>query len=135
LSATVLVSRWTGVEVRALREAKRMTVREFAAYVGVSQRIVGRWEAGGAEAVPRPFNQRSLDICLQRCSPAERGRFGMRVEPAPGVVGGERLGCLAMVQDCLQQADMRRALVERDVGTVFRILNAHGMSGSGRSRP
>src|SRR5687767_13404657 len=47
-----LVATWTGVEVRALRGAKRMSVREFAAYVGVSGRVVGKWEAGGADAVP-----------------------------------------------------------------------------------
>ena len=30
---------WSGREVRALREARRMSVREFAAHLGVSDRM------------------------------------------------------------------------------------------------
>jgi transcriptional regulator with XRE-family HTH domain len=124
-STTALVPTWTGIHVRALREAKRMTVREFAAYVGVSERMVGKWEAGGAGAVPRPFNQQALDICLQRCGPDERGRFAIRQRSSPGAEGQR---CLVIVQQCLQRPDMRQAVVERDIATVFCILNAHGMS-------
>jgi DNA-binding transcriptional regulator YiaG len=51
------VGRWTGREVRALREARRMSVREFAAHLGVSDRMVSKWEAGGPGLRPRPVNQ------------------------------------------------------------------------------
>jgi transcriptional regulator with XRE-family HTH domain len=125
VTTTAVVPTWTGIQVRALREAKRMSVREFAAYVGVSERMVGKWEAGGASVAPRPFNQQSLDICLQRCGPDERGRFAIRLQGSPGIEGQR---CLVIVQQCLDRPDIRQALVERDIGTVFRILNAHGMS-------
>ena len=83
-AATTVVPIWTGAEVRLLRLAKRMSVQDFAEYVGVSKRMVSRWEAGGDDAVPKPFNQQSLDICLQRCSPEERGRFVMQLQALTG---------------------------------------------------
>ncbi|MFB7258045.1 helix-turn-helix domain-containing protein [Streptomyces nojiriensis] len=39
------VGRWSGLEVRALREASRMSTEEFAARLGVGDRMVSRWEA------------------------------------------------------------------------------------------
>jgi hypothetical protein len=55
------VDRWSGREVRALRDAKRMSLREFAAHLGVSDRMVSKWEAGGERIHPRPVNQATLD--------------------------------------------------------------------------
>ena len=52
---------WSGREVRALREARRMSVREFAAHLGISDRMVSKWEAGGDTIRPRPLNQAALD--------------------------------------------------------------------------
>lgn len=66
---------WTGYEVRLLREARRMSVREFAAHLGVSDRMVSKWEAGGRGIRPRPVNQQVLDISLQRADPDARERF------------------------------------------------------------
>jgi transcriptional regulator with XRE-family HTH domain len=126
MATSALVPTWTGVEVRLLRAAKRMSVREFAAYVGVSARMVGRWEAGGADVVPRAFNQQSLDICLDRCAVEERGRFVLQMHGSMSVGPGGR--CVVIVQRCLQRSDMRRALADRDIASVFRILNTHGMS-------
>ena len=45
------------MEVRALREAKRMSIREFAAHLGISERMVSKWEAGREAIHPRPVNQ------------------------------------------------------------------------------
>jgi transcriptional regulator with XRE-family HTH domain len=53
-----IVPRWTGDEVWRLRTAKRMSVRGFAAWLGVSDRMVSKWEAG---TVPGPINQAALD--------------------------------------------------------------------------
>ena len=40
-----MVPVWTGQEVRILREASRMSVRAFAAHLGVSGRMVSKWGA------------------------------------------------------------------------------------------
>ncbi len=58
------VHRWTGVEVRALRLATHHSVRSFAAYLGVSDRMVSKWERGGAMITPRPVNQAALSTAL-----------------------------------------------------------------------
>jgi formylglycine-generating enzyme required for sulfatase activity len=72
---TAMVPKWTGREVRALREARRMSVREFAAHLGVSDRMVSKWEAGGVGIRPRPVNQAALDTSLGQAGPEVRARF------------------------------------------------------------
>lgn len=64
------VHRWSGREVRALREAKRMSLRAFASHLGISERMVSKWEAGGESIHPRPINQAALDTSLA-CSGAD----------------------------------------------------------------
>ncbi|MFF0637840.1 SUMF1/EgtB/PvdO family nonheme iron enzyme [Nocardia sp. NPDC004151] len=75
------VKRWTGVEVRALREARRMSIIDFAAHLGVSDRMVSKWEAGGANITPRPVNQAALDTSLARLNGEARVRFTEFVAP------------------------------------------------------
>jgi len=69
------VYEWTGVEARALRLAKRMSVRAFAAHLGIAVRTVTKWEAGGAGTTPRPDTQALLDTVLQRATAEEQARF------------------------------------------------------------
>lgn len=66
---------WTGKEIRALREAQRMSVREFARHLGVSDRTVSKWEAAGERIHPQPVNQAALDTSLGRCGEAALERF------------------------------------------------------------
>ncbi|MGO1055602.1 SUMF1/EgtB/PvdO family nonheme iron enzyme [Crossiella sp. CA198] len=63
------------MEVRALREAKRMSIREFASHLGVSERMISKWEAGRENIHPRPVNQAALDTCLSRSDPDTQARF------------------------------------------------------------
>ena len=89
------VPQWSGREVRALREARRMSVREFASHLGVSDRMVSKWEAAGETIRPRPMNQAALDTSLAMANPEARTRFtqlaGTRTvhieaaRPSPGV--------------------------------------------------
>lgn len=70
-----LVTQWTGREIKAFRSAIRMSVLEFAHKLGVSDRIVTRWETGGAENIPRMVNQAALDTLLAQADPDVHGRF------------------------------------------------------------
>ena len=70
------VQRWSGREIRALREAKRMSIRAFAAHLGVSERMVSKWEAGEA-IFPRPVNQAALDTSLACSNTEVHERFSM----------------------------------------------------------
>lgn len=74
-AAHIPVSDWTANDIRALREARRMSVREFADHLGVSQRIVSRWEAATDASRPRPVNQAALDMSLRRADDDVRSRF------------------------------------------------------------
>lgn len=70
-----LVTKWTGREVKALREAVRMSLMEFSEKLGVSDRIVSRWEADGEQASLRMVNQAALDTLLAKADKDVQGRF------------------------------------------------------------
>jgi transcriptional regulator with XRE-family HTH domain len=82
------IQKWTGREARALREAMRMSVRDFADRLGISARAVSKWEAGGERIVPRPDSQSILDTVLENTPPNVRGRFEQVVGSEAGN-GGE----------------------------------------------
>ncbi|BAD60280.1 hypothetical protein NFA_54280 [Nocardia farcinica IFM 10152] len=75
-----MVRQWSGRETRALRDAKRMSIREFAAHLGVHERLVSKWEAGGSRVHPRPVNQAALDTSLARSDEVVRARFAALVD-------------------------------------------------------
>jgi Sulfatase-modifying factor enzyme 1 len=70
-----IVPLWSGREVVALRQARRMSVREFAGHLGVCDRMVSKWEAAGPAIRPRPLNQSALDTSLSMASADEKARF------------------------------------------------------------
>jgi formylglycine-generating enzyme required for sulfatase activity len=90
---TGAVPQWSGREVRALREARRMSVREFAAHLGVSDRMVSKWEAGGIAIRPRPINQAALDTSLAQSSDAVRTRFAAIFEGRSHQAARQRVEC------------------------------------------
>lgn len=57
-----------------------MSLREFAAHLGVSERMISKWEAGGQDIKPRPVNQAALDTCLTRSDPDTQARFAYLTE-------------------------------------------------------
>jgi len=90
---TTVVDKWTGAEVRALREARRMTTAQFAELMTVTERMVTLWEARGKTITPRPVNQKSLDDMLAAAPPDVHERFAHATglandlaEDDPGIV-------------------------------------------------
>jgi transcriptional regulator with XRE-family HTH domain len=75
-----MVRRWTGRETRALRDALRLSVRAFAARLGVSPRTVANWEAPGSAVRPRPEMQAALDTAPGRATHDEKTRFNLIVQ-------------------------------------------------------
>ncbi len=69
------VHRWTGREAKLLREALRLSVRDFAARLGVGVRTVNKWEARQADITPLPYMQEVLDTALTRASDEAKARF------------------------------------------------------------
>jgi formylglycine-generating enzyme required for sulfatase activity len=66
---------WSGRETRALREARRMSQRDFAAHLGINERMVSKWESGGEKINPRPVNQSALDASLASAPADVQERF------------------------------------------------------------
>jgi transcriptional regulator with XRE-family HTH domain len=66
------VARWGPRETVLLRQSLRMSLPEFSARLGISDRVISKWAAG---AVPRSNSQRILDTALRLATPEERTRF------------------------------------------------------------
>ncbi|MGW0829511.1 helix-turn-helix domain-containing protein [Streptomyces prunicolor] len=77
------VSRWTGREAGLLRQALRMSVRTYAAHLGVGIRTVSKWEKFGTATCPWPDTQAILDTALTRADAAARARFEQLLVPSP----------------------------------------------------
>lgn len=71
----VTVQRWAGVETKALRQAMRLSIRAFAAYLGVDARTVNKWEARGASITLLPDTQALMDTALSRTADDVKTRF------------------------------------------------------------
>jgi tetratricopeptide (TPR) repeat protein len=70
---------WTGREARALRAAMRLSIRDFAEYLGVGVRTVTKWQARGEDLNLRPAMQSVLDAAFDRATPEIRERFELIV--------------------------------------------------------
>lgn len=75
---------WTGQEARALRLARRMSVRAFAAHLGVTTATVSNWDSRGRLARLRTETQELLDTDLARAPYEVRERFLALTRPEPG---------------------------------------------------
>lgn len=73
---TVVVGRWTGHETRALREALRMTVHDFARHLGVAPETVSGWEQHHTRTPPPTMaTQAALDETLMIADSNVKARF------------------------------------------------------------
>lgn len=83
-----VVGNWTGQQAADLRAALRMPITEFAAYLGIAEGTVSKWERKLAAVVPTPGMQQVLDVALERASAAAQDRFTLlrasRRRPASG---------------------------------------------------
>ncbi|WP_082469254.1 SUMF1/EgtB/PvdO family nonheme iron enzyme [Sciscionella sediminilitoris] len=113
-----MVQRWSGVEVRALREAMRMSLREFAAHLGISERMISKWEAGKENIHPRPVNQGALDTCLKRCDPDIQSRFAAKTGGSLAAGAGEDLPVTPIGDSQVQHPSDGRPMVKVD-GSVY----------------
>jgi transcriptional regulator with XRE-family HTH domain len=71
----VVAPRWTGLEAAALRKARRMSVRAYAAHLGVSAATVANWDNRGELARLNTETQQMLDIDLERAPDDVQQRF------------------------------------------------------------
>ena len=75
MGSMATVQRWTGAETKALRQAMRLSIRAFAAHLGVDARTVNKWEARGNTITLLPDTQSLLDTALDRAPEEVKIRF------------------------------------------------------------
>ncbi|WP_229399568.1 DUF5919 domain-containing protein [Micromonospora okii] len=75
MTTAATVQRWTGRETKVLRQSLRMSIRDFAAHLGVAERTVSKWEAGQDGVCPRPEMQAALDTALGTATDEVRSCF------------------------------------------------------------
>jgi transcriptional regulator with XRE-family HTH domain len=117
---------WSGHETRLLREAMRLSIRDFAALLGINERLISKWEAGGSAVHPRPANQQVLDAALARADDSVHERFRLSaaqdsaeqvMAPSPaGTVAGFELSRADDYGPADQASDACRRVI---VGTTF----------------
>ena len=84
----VTVVKWSGIEARALRLARRMSVREFARHLGFNDAAVSNWESRGSDARLRHHTQEVLDTDLARAPEDVRQRFAQALDSGYNEAGG-----------------------------------------------
>ncbi|MEV6324014.1 hypothetical protein AB0M45_22895 [Nocardia sp. NPDC051787] len=116
----MIVNRWTGVEVRALRvQALRRSQREFAEMTGFSEAVVRKWERRGATISLAGEFAAGMDTLLRHLDDEQAARFRTALRIDPSVTVG---------------ADYSAAAVEARISDLRRALDAHDVPDDGPIR-
>ena len=86
------IARWTGREAAALRLARRMSVRAYAAHLGVTTATVSNWHSRAEHARLRTATQQMLDIDLAQAPADVHERFRAILAGESEDVKGPRSG-------------------------------------------
>lgn len=112
----VVIRKWTGREAAALRQAKRMSIRAFAAHLGVTVATVSNWESRGELARLRTETQQLLDLDLARVPADVRQRLAavlaiweQPTRPATSAFLGD--GAVTIITPIKQEAIRSRPVV------------------------
>jgi transcriptional regulator with XRE-family HTH domain len=129
-----VVGQWTGQEASALRQALRLTIRDFAEHLGVAERTVAKWEAGGSAMVPAPVMQAALDTVLARAPDEAKGRFGMLLaatrDPAGSLRSAVTLGGRRRVERMLHLGEDTASNLEAVTASyrrMYHTVDAHDL--------
>jgi transcriptional regulator with XRE-family HTH domain len=132
--AVTVVGRWTGQEASALRQALRLTIRDFAEHLGVAERTVAKWEAGGSAMVPVLLMQAALDTVLERASDEAKGRFGILLaaawDPAGSAGSGVTFGGSRRAERMLRLSEETAnnlAAVTASYRRMYHTVDAHDL--------
>src|SRR3954452_10346345 len=89
----VVAPRLSGLEAAALRRARRMSIRAYAASLGVSAATVANWDRRGEHAHLNTETQQLLDIDLERAPEGVHQRFASALaERQRGEISGNATG-------------------------------------------
>lgn len=104
-----MIRKWTGHESRVLRQAMRLSQRDFANDLGISAKSVATWEAGGSRFVQRPESQAILDTKLSQVSDEVRARFKLILSDETEAAETERNATIAVQTERPAESPIRVA--------------------------
>ncbi|GAA4010602.1 hypothetical protein GCM10022247_36020 [Allokutzneria multivorans] len=140
----LVVRTWTGRETRALRDARRMSAKEFAAHLGFDEKAVLGWEKGVSL---QPRTQQALDVDLARAPEDVRARFEASLPVtmvAAGTLGRGSAGRTEVLLESLRQREEFALLpyvppvgaverLEEFLASSSRVYLLSGPAGSGKT--
>lgn len=103
------VARWTGRDAAALRQARRISIRAYAAHLGVAVATVSNWESRGEQARLRTETQQLLDIDLACASADVHQRFEASLAPTAQLIADNHLTALTGEQVEYSTLDFTRS--------------------------
>lgn len=130
---------WTGLEVRALRDALRETRPGFCEITGARFDALRKWERRGPTLILRAVNAAIMDTTLARATDEQRSRFQLRCAelrrehtlpeppiPAPKLDGDDpnRQSAPGSPQHLMEISDMNRRELMRVLGVASASLAA-----------
>lgn len=112
-----------------LRAALRLSLRDFAAHLGVGVRTINKWEARQTDLTPQPHMQAILDTALRQATGDEQARFAAALaDHCPGSEGSAParsvlLPVIVNGRPVFVPLDAD-SLAARDIGNVLNALTA-----------
>jgi hypothetical protein len=88
-----VITRWTGGQADALRQALRMTNESYAEHLGVAVRTIAYWRKR-PEIIPLSAIQETLDAALERAPDRAKAQFSLLVGQAEHASRASHLGCI-----------------------------------------
>src|SRR5689334_12619813 len=76
-----VITRWTGGQADALRQALRMTNESYAEHLGVAVRTIAYWRKRPG-IIPQSAIQETLDAALERAPDRAKAQFSLLVGQA-----------------------------------------------------
>ncbi|MFF0489387.1 helix-turn-helix domain-containing protein [Nocardia sp. NPDC004068] len=124
------ITKWTGVEVKTIRvDALRVTQRELAEILGVSEGVVQKWEQRGPTITLAGAFAAAMDTLYERLTDAQRDRVGPAMRPETPRGGSDQLSdAIAARMPVLRQVLDRHDLPEdgpvRGIDELEQIVDA-----------
>lgn len=132
-----VVGRWTGRELKVLRLARRLSQRQYAAHLGMSDVALSNAERKGSEAVLRMETQQILDTDLEQASGTVLERFWLLLEErnAPDLAATSTARTLSAATSPAWHVpdEAGTAVLQEFVRSSSRVFVLSGLAGTGKS--
>ncbi|MEU4385849.1 orotidine 5'-phosphate decarboxylase / HUMPS family protein [Promicromonospora sp. NPDC023805] len=132
-----VVGQWTGREMKALRLARRLSQRQYAAHLGLSDVALSSAERKGTSVVLRMETQQILDTDFEQAPESVRERFWLLLDEAAttdlAAASAARTAAATAVPDWHLPDDVGTARLREFIESDSRVFVLCGAAGTGKS--